>query len=64
MVTHFTSPRIRNTAISIAQDGLQIQTEAEATFLVIFGARMNILFDIEVEVLVLGNLLCRFSHVC
>ena len=65
MVTHFTSPRIRNTASSIAQGGSQIQTEAVAIFLVIFGVHINIFFlVIKVEILTLVNWLCRFPLSC
>ena len=42
-----TSPWIKN--MRLVQDGEQIEIEAIATFLMIFGACMNILFIIKVK---------------
>lgn len=37
----------------LVQDGYRIQTEAIATFLIVFGAHVNILINIKVKNLVL-----------
>jgi hypothetical protein len=47
-----------NHAISI-RDGYLVQIEAVVTFLIILGAHMNILFHIEVKIL----MLTRWSYI-
>ena len=48
-----TSRRARNT--QLVQDDYQIQIVPVAIFLIVFGARMNILFIVEVKILFLNR---------
>ena len=56
------SPRKWNTRLG--WDGYQIQIGAVAVFITSFGAHVNILFIIEVKILVLIKWSYKFLHLC
>ena len=62
ITVHNSSAAISHLAVLISDLDEQTQIEAVATFLIIFGAQMNVLFIITMKILMLITWSCRSFH--